>query len=74
MRNEAISSIQFLQHSHDIFAYTDIHLFHMHTLISHQYSPPGPPLCIFFRPWGGRLPWHYDFQQTNFTRHGKMSL
>lgn len=67
---KAKSSNWFLQHSHDICAYTDIHLFHMHTLIFHQYSPPGPPYASDSCPWGARLPWHYDFQHTNFTRHG----
>lgn len=54
-------------------AYTNIHLFHMHTLISHHYSPPGPPYASASIPWGERPPWHYDFQLTNFTRLGKMS-
>lgn len=48
-------------------------LFHMHTLISHQYSPPGLPYASAPIPWGERLHRHCDFQLTNFTRHGKMS-
>lgn len=34
-------------------------LFHMHTLILHQYSPPGPPYASASIPWGERLPWHW---------------
>lgn len=59
-----------------IFAHTStslLLLYHMHTLIFHQYSPPGPPYASASIPWGECLPWHCDFQLTNFTQHGKMS-